>query len=80
MTFYMLAGSLCLSASDSLCDVTVAVSDFSNFEGVKKAVLEASKSGAVVDLAGPCDAEDEIEEGVGDCSEDGQRVEEGCGV
>lgn len=71
MTLYMLAGSLCLSASDSLCDGSVAVSGFPNLEDMKEAMSDAPKSEVAVDLASPGETEGGFEEGVGDCDEEG---------
>lgn len=72
----MLAGSLCLGASDSRCDGSVAVS-FPDLADVKEAAFEAPKSGAAVDLASPSETKGGIEVCVGDCGDGGLSLEEG---
>lgn len=73
----MLVGSLYLGASDSLCNGSVAVSNFPNLTDMKEAVFEAPKSAAALDLPSPCETEGRFEECVGDCGEEGLRVEGG---
>lgn len=57
----MLVGSLYLGASDSLCNGSVAVSNFPN----------------LTVMASPCETDGGFEECVGDCGEEGLMVEGG---
>lgn len=71
MTFYMLTGNLCLSASDSFWDVGAAGSDCPHL------VFGAPNSGVALDLSRPGETEGGFEEGVKSFREEGQRVESG---